>query len=75
MNNQILIVDDHPAVRMTVRHLVENEGGTIVAETDTGASTLRLTHQLHPDIVILDIGLPDVDGCPSSITGRPARSG
>lgn len=62
MNNQILIVDDHPAVRMTVRHLVENEGGTIVAETDTGADALRLTHQLRPDTVILDIGLPDVNG-------------
>ncbi|AZE62703.1 MULTISPECIES: response regulator transcription factor [Pseudomonas fluorescens group] len=68
MNNQILIVDDHPAVRMTVRHVVENEGGTIVAETDTGADALRLTHQLHPDTVILDIGLPDVDGL--SIIGQ-----
>ncbi|WLH73173.1 response regulator transcription factor [Pseudomonas fluorescens] len=62
MNNQILIVDDHPAVRMTVRHLFENEGCTIVAETDNGTDALRLTHELHPDTVVLDIGLPDVDG-------------
>lgn len=62
MNNQILIVDDHPAVRMTVRHLLENEGCNIVGETDNGSDALRLTHELHPDTLVLDIGLPDIDG-------------
>ncbi|WP_073521800.1 response regulator transcription factor [Pseudomonas fluorescens] len=62
MNNRILIVDDHPAVRMTVRRLLENEGCTIVGEADNGSDALRLTHELHPDTLVLDIGLPDIDG-------------
>lgn len=62
MNNQILIVDDHPAVRLTVRHLLKNEGCNIVGETDNGSDALRLTQELHPDTLVLDIGLPDIDG-------------
>lgn len=62
MNNTILIVDDHPAVRMTVRHLLENEGCTIVGEADNGSDALRLTHELLPDTLVLDIGLPHLDG-------------
>ena len=62
MNNQILIVDDHPAVRMTVRHLVENAGCTVVGEADNGTQALRLTRELLPDTLILDIGLPHIDG-------------
>jgi len=62
MNNQILIVDDHPAVRMAVRHLLEIEGCTVVGEADNGVDALRLTHELRPDTLVLDIGLPHLDG-------------
>lgn len=62
MNNQILIADDHPVVRMTVRHLVENAGCTVVGEADNGTQALRLTRELLPDTLILDIGLPHIDG-------------
>jgi two-component system response regulator EvgA len=62
MNNQILIVDDHPAVRMTVRHIVESEGCNVVGEADNGVDALRLMHELHPDTLVLDIGLPHIDG-------------
>ncbi|GLH41381.1 DNA-binding response regulator [Pseudomonas atacamensis] len=62
MNNQILIVDDHPAVRMTVRHLLESEGCSIIGETDNGSDALLLIRELRPDTLVLDIGLPHVDG-------------
>ncbi|WP_038454183.1 response regulator transcription factor [Pseudomonas simiae] len=62
MNNKVLIVDDHPAVRLAVRRLLEHEGYTIVGEADNGSDALQLTHELHPDTLVLDIGLPDIDG-------------
>lgn len=62
MNNHILIVDDHPAVRMAVRHLLENEGCTVIGEATNGSDALRLTLELRPDTLVLDIGLPHLDG-------------
>lgn len=62
MNNQVVIVDDHPVVRIAVRYLLEGEGYTIVGEAENGADALTLIHEHQPGIVILDIGLPKVDG-------------
>lgn len=62
MNNRILIVDDHPAVRMTIRLLLASEGFDIVAETDNGADALELVEALRPSTMILDVGIPTVDG-------------
>lgn len=62
MNNQVVIVDDHPLVRMTVRFLLESEGYKVVGETENGADALNLIRDLQPGIVILDIGLPKIDG-------------
>ncbi|AZC83974.1 response regulator transcription factor [Pseudomonas chlororaphis] len=62
MNNQVVIVDDHPVVRMTVRFLLEGEGYKVVGEAGNGADALSLIEELQPGTVILDIGLPRVDG-------------
>jgi two-component system response regulator EvgA len=59
---KILLVDDHPVIRYAVRMLVEQSGNTVLAETENGADALRLTRELRPDIVLLDIGLPKIDG-------------
>ncbi|WP_445177504.1 response regulator [Pseudomonas sp. McL0111] len=62
MNNRILIVDDHPAVRMAVQLLLASEGFYVVAETDNGVDALELIETLRPSILILDIGILMVDG-------------
>jgi two-component system response regulator EvgA len=62
MNNRVLIVDDHPAVRMTIKLLLASEGFDVVAETDNGADALALVETLCPSTLILDIGIPAVDG-------------
>ncbi|MGF6401535.1 two-component system response regulator EvgA [Pseudomonas frederiksbergensis] len=62
MNNQVVIVDDHPAIRMTVRFLLEGEGYQIVGEAENGADALNLIPELQPGTLILDIGLPKIDG-------------
>lgn len=62
MNNQVIIVDDHPVVRMTVRILLEGEGYKVVGETENGADAIELIREFQPGTVVLDIGLPKVDG-------------
>ncbi|WP_342246642.1 response regulator transcription factor [Pseudomonas sp. OTU5201] len=57
-----LIVDDHPVIRMAVRMLLERNGMEVVGEADNGVDALQLIRQHEPDIVVLDIGIPRLDG-------------
>jgi DNA-binding NarL/FixJ family response regulator len=58
----VLIVDDHPSFRATARMLLELEGYDVVGEAPDGMSAIAAARELHPDVVLLDIGLPDIDG-------------
>jgi DNA-binding NarL/FixJ family response regulator len=58
----VLIVDDHAPFRATARRLFEAEGYEVVGEADDGASALEAVARLNPDIVLLDVQLPDMDG-------------
>ena len=58
----VLIVDDHPAFRASARALLQAEGFDVVGEVADGASALRAVAKLRPEIVLLDIQLPDLDG-------------
>jgi DNA-binding NarL/FixJ family response regulator len=58
----ILIVDDHPSFRATARAILEADGFEVVGEAEDGASALEGIHRLRPDIVLLDVQLPDTDG-------------
>lgn len=58
----VLIVDDHPAIRMAVRILLLAEGFHICGEVDNGIAAIRCAKCKIPDIVILDIGIPMLDG-------------
>ena len=60
--NRVLIVDDHPVIRLAVRMLMERHGYEVMAETDNGVDALQLAREHLPDIVILDIGIPKLDG-------------
>jgi CheY-like chemotaxis protein len=62
MRKTVLIVDDHPSFRGMARALLESEGFTVVGEAPDGASALEQAHALQPDIVLLDVQLPDMDG-------------
>jgi len=62
----ILLVDDHKVLREGLRALLESEDDMIViGEADTGAQAIRSSIELEPDIVVLDIGLPDMNGIDS----------
>ncbi|MGE6118718.1 response regulator transcription factor [Aeromonas salmonicida] len=59
---KILIVDDHPAIRMAVNILLEQDGHHIVAEVDNGVDAIVAAKKHQPDIIVLDIGIPKLDG-------------
>ncbi|MEL7607096.1 response regulator transcription factor [Sedimentibacter saalensis] len=62
-NVSIMLVDDHAVVRFGIRSLIEkNPGWFVCAEAETLASAYELAEKLKPDIVLLDIKLPDGDG-------------
>ena len=58
----VLIVDDHPSFRVTARALLEAEGFEIVGVAEDGASAIESARRLRPEIVLLDVQLPDIDG-------------
>jgi two-component system nitrate/nitrite response regulator NarL len=58
----VLIVDDHAGFRSSSRALLESEGYEVIGEAGDGASALVALEGLHPDVVLLDVQLPDVDG-------------
>ncbi len=58
----ILIIDDHRGFRVQARALLEAEGFTVLGEASDGASGLHVARLLRPDLILLDIGLPDIEG-------------
>jgi two-component system response regulator NreC len=59
---RVLLADDHGIVRRGLRGLLEAEGLTVVAEAADGLEALRLCEEHRPDVVILDITMPRLNG-------------
>jgi len=73
----VLIVDDHAAFRMSARALLEADGWVVVGEAADGCAGIEAAQALQPDVVLLDVRLPDTDGfdCARLLTAdgrRPA---
>jgi DNA-binding NarL/FixJ family response regulator len=62
MTRTVLIVDDHPSFRASARMLLEAEGYSVIGEAEDGLSALAAVEELRPDVVLLDVQLPDIDG-------------
>lgn len=62
MGKTVLIVDDHPSFRASARRMLEADGFEVVEEAADGAAALASFHRLRPELVLLDVRLPDVDG-------------
>lgn len=58
----ILIVDDAKFMRMTLRNIFEEANHTIVGEAQTGKESIELYKELQPDLVTMDITMPEMDG-------------
>jgi DNA-binding NarL/FixJ family response regulator len=58
----VLIIDDHAGFRAFARALLESEGFQVIGEAPDGRSGLADARRLQPDVVLLDVQLPDADG-------------
>ena len=59
---RIVIADDEPIIRLDLRKTLENMGHQVVGEAGDGAKAVEIARELKPDIIILDIKMPEMDG-------------
>lgn len=59
---RVLVVDDHPMVREGMRSMLDGDGIEVVAEAATAADAVEAAERARPDVVLLDVELPDGDG-------------
>jgi DNA-binding NarL/FixJ family response regulator len=62
MRQTVLVVDDHADFRSAARALLESAGFEVVGQAPSGEEALEACARLRPDVVLLDIRLPDIDG-------------
>lgn len=63
MSKTILIVDDNPAIRKILREMLEREAGwKVCGEASNGREGIEKAQQLHPDVVVLDLSMPVMNG-------------
>jgi DNA-binding NarL/FixJ family response regulator len=62
MARTVLIVDDHPSFRASARMLLESEGFDVIGEAEDGEGALKAVEELAPQVILLDVQLPDIDG-------------
>lgn len=62
MNGSVLVVDDDPAFRRLAERMLAAFDLAVAGEADTAASAIAAAGSLRPEAVLVDVGLPDVDG-------------
>ena len=62
MSVPVLLADDHRIVRESLKPILEREGFQVVAEAADGREAVRLAGELRPDVAVLDVGMPLLNG-------------
>jgi DNA-binding NarL/FixJ family response regulator len=62
MPKTVVIADDHPSFRASARAILESEGFEVIGEAEDGAGAIAAVRKLAPDVLLLDVQLPDMDG-------------
>ncbi len=63
---RIIIADNESIIRMDLKELLQEAGHEVIAEASDGLKAVELTRKLHPDLVIMDIKMPEMDGITAS---------
>ncbi|WP_429832137.1 ANTAR domain-containing response regulator [Brevibacillus sp. NRS-1366] len=63
---KIMVVDDEPIIRMDLREMLENEGYLVIAEAKNGEEAVSLAHRHKPDLIIMDVKMPVLNGIKAS---------
>ncbi len=61
-NTRILLAEDETITRMDLREMLENLGYTVIGEAGDGLAAVNLARALKPDLVLMDIKMPELDG-------------
>jgi DNA-binding NarL/FixJ family response regulator len=69
----VVIADDHPSFRASARAILQSEGFEVIGEAADGASAIEAVKTLTPDVLLLDVQLPDLDGF--AVCGRVHLNG
>jgi two-component system, NarL family, response regulator NreC len=59
---RILLADDHQIVRQGIESLLEREGFAVIGKASDGVEAVRLARQFHPDVAVLDLAMPLLNG-------------
>lgn len=62
MGQKILVVDDAAFMRMMIKDILTKNGFDVVAEAENGAQAIEMYNEHHPDLVTMDITMPEMDG-------------
>ena len=62
MTIRLLLADDHRMLREGLRRSLTEEGFDVVGEADDGEEAVRLAAELQPDVVLMDVSMPELDG-------------
>ncbi len=57
-----IIIDDHPLARIAIRNLLDTNGITVAAELDSGAHAVQAAETMQPDLLIVDVDIPELSG-------------
>jgi DNA-binding NarL/FixJ family response regulator len=72
MSNGLLIVDDDPGIRSIIRSFVEADGYKVCGEATDGLEAIKRAEELQPDLILLDLAMPRLNGAEAAVVLRRA---